>query len=175
MPPGEKIANVLVVEDVGSLRDHIAETIEEFGQDLKVAPAADGQEALDLVAARSEPFKVIVTDITMPRLDGEALLRRLGKVGCPSPVIMLTAHGQDDIIIRCLNAGACDYLVKPVCIDDLMLSVNTTLKHGGFANLPVEAAYDPNGWFEISGGSDYSVLYRYRKFLGLLSGFRLQD
>ncbi len=164
---------ILVVEDVDSLREFIVETLGEFGENFSVIAAADGVAALELIEDRDEPFDLVVSDITMPRLDGESLLRDLRARDYPAPVIILTAHGQDDIIIRCLNSGACDYLIKPVDIDALLLSVNTALQHGAYANLPVEVEYDPNGWFEMSGGSDYSVLYRYRKFLSLLSRFQI--
>jgi len=167
--------HILVVEDMDSLREHIAEVLADLGDNFVAETAVDGIEALEKIDAREEPFDVVITDITMPRMDGEALLQELRRRRYSAPMIVLTAHGQDDYVLRCLNAGACDYLVKPVGVDDLLLAANTALSHGSMSNLEVSVDYDPHGWFEVSGGSDYAVLYRYRKFLSLLSRFRFSE
>ena len=164
---------VLVVEDMVPLQEYIAETLQDLG--VEVTTADDGLTALEQIDARPQAFDLIVSDITMPRMDGMQLLTRLRERHYPAPFIVLTAHGQDDLIVRFLKAGACDYLIKPVGIEDLMMAATMALERMPGESQPIEVEYDPQGWFEISGGSDYSVLYRYRKFLGLLDVFKVDE
>lgn len=171
----ERKKRVLVVEDMASLREHLVETLNEADTIEQVVPVANGLEALAAIDAQEQPFDVILTDITMPKMDGEELIHELKQRRYPAAIVVLTAHGQDEIIIRCMKGGASDYLVKPVGIDDLVLAVTTAANHPPNPDLQLERDFDPNGWFEVSGGSDYSVLYRYRKFLGILNKFRLPD
>ncbi len=167
-------SRVLVVEDMPALRDHVVETVAEM-PGLVVDAAQDGREALARIAAAPAPYDLIVSDIIMPHLDGEALLAELRQRGVPTPVIMLTALGQDDVVVRCLRGGAADYLVKPASIEDIHAAVANALAQRPHGDIPVDVAYDPNGWFEVRAGSDPSVLYRYRRFLGLLERFRMPE
>jgi CheY-like chemotaxis protein/anti-sigma regulatory factor (Ser/Thr protein kinase) len=169
--PGQR---VLVVEDMPALREHVVETVAELGG-IEVDSAMDGAEALERIAAAAEPYALVLSDIIMPRLDGEGLLAELRQRRYPAAVVMLTALGQDDVVVRCLRAGACDYLVKPASIEDIHAAVGNALAHRPVGEVPIEVTYDPNGWFEVRGGSDPSVLYRYRKFLGLLERFHMPE
>ncbi|MBA2480396.1 MAG: response regulator [Planctomycetes bacterium] len=166
---------ILVVEDMPALREHIVETLGELGSDIAIHSAGDGREALALIDASAQPYQLIVCDIIMPHLDGEALLGELRRRSYASSVIMLTALGQDDVIVRCLRLGACDYLIKPVGIDELIVACGNALQHLPLLNREIDVEYDPHGWFEISGQSDASVLYKYRKFLCLLDKFKIPE
>ncbi len=172
-PEDAPVRQVLVVEDMAPLQEYIAETLQDLG--VAVTTADNGVAALEQIDARPQAFDLIVSDITMPRMDGMQLLTRLRERHYPAPFIVLTAHGQDDLIVRFLKAGACDYLIKPVGVEDLMMAATMALERMPGESQPVEVEYDPQGWFEISGGSDYSVLYRYRKFLGLLDAFKVGE
>ncbi len=112
----------------------------------------------------------------MPRMDGEALLMELQRRVYPAAVVMLTALGHDDSIVRCLRLGACDYLVKPVGIDELVAAAGNALQHLPISSAPVEVEYDAHGWFEISGPTDPAVLYKYRRLPpGRLDKFKLPE
>jgi anti-sigma regulatory factor (Ser/Thr protein kinase)/CheY-like chemotaxis protein len=171
----EQIARVLVVEDMPALRRHTAETIAEISDQIKVTTAVDGLDAIAKIEANPEGFHLIVSDIIMPRLDGEGLLAELNRRQYQAAVIMLTALGQDDTIIRCLRLGACDYLVKPVTIDDLVQSATNALQHMPLLTTHLDVEFDPHGWFEVSGETDASVLFKYRKFIGLLEKFSMPE
>lgn len=173
--PADKIARVLVVEDMPALRAHTAETIAEISPQVHVTTANDGRDALAKIDANPDGFHLIVSDIIMPRLDGEGLLAELRRRQYPAAVVMLTALGQDDTIVRCLRLGACDYLVKPVTIDDLTQSATNALQHMPLLTTELEVEFDPHGWFEVSGATDGSVLFKYRKFLALLEKFRMPE
>lgn len=166
---------LLVVEDMPALQVHIAETLRDLGDTVLVDTANDGRMALDLIDQAKEPYHLVFSDIIMPRMDGEALLAELRRRDYPAAVVMLTALGQDDMIVRCLRQGACDYLVKPVSMDDLTTAAANALQHMPLVGRSLEVEYDPHGWFEVYGESDPSILYRYRRFLGLLDKFRIAE
>jgi CheY-like chemotaxis protein/anti-sigma regulatory factor (Ser/Thr protein kinase) len=168
-------SRILVVEDMPALQAHVAETLTEIGPGVVIVTANDGRDALDAIAAATEPFHLILCDIIMPRMDGEALLTELRKRNYPASIIMLTALGQDEMIVRCLRHGACDYLVKPVGIDDLIAAAVNALQHMPLLGNVLEVEYDPHGWFEVAGESDESILYKYRRFLGLLDKFKIPE
>ncbi len=166
---------ILVVEDMPALRAHVAETLGDLGDTVIVHTAADGREALDKLLSAPEPYHLVMCDIIMPRMDGETLLSELRARDYPAAVVMLTALGQDDMVVRCLRQGACDYLVKPVRIEDLTAAAANALQHMPLLVRTIDVEYDPHGWFEVSGNSDASILYRYRRFLGLLDKFRIAE
>ena len=64
----------------------------------------------------------------MPNMDGESLIKELNERKFAGPVVVLSALGNDDLIIRCAT-GAVNYLVKPTSINDLHLAVSNALKH----------------------------------------------
>jgi len=171
----ETPARILVVEDMPAFRAHIAETVAEVAPGTIVHTAEDGRQAVAMLDKAEHPYHLVVSDIIMPMMDGEALLRELRRRDYPAAVVMLTALGQDDMIVRCLKLGACDYLVKPVGIDDLQLATANALQHMPTVGSELAVEFDPHGWFEVSGLSDPAVLYKYRRFLGLLDRFRIPE
>lgn len=169
------VHRILVIEDMPALQAHIAETLADLGDSVIVHKANDGREALQMIDQAAEPYQLIMCDIIMPRLDGEAVLTELRRRDYPAAVIMLTALGQDDMIVRCLRQGACDYLVKPVGIDELTAAAANALQHMPLVGRALEVEYDPHGWFEVAGESDPAILYKYRRFLGLLDKFKIAE
>jgi DNA-binding response OmpR family regulator len=167
--------SILVVEDMQNLRDYIADILSDLGDHVQIDTAADGVEALEKIKVKGEPYDLILSDITMPRMDGESLIEELDAMHYQTAIIMLTAHGQDDHIVRCMKAGACDYLIKPVDMDELLAAVTNALQHAPMQRVDMDVDFDREGWFEITASSDYSVLYRYRRFLSLLDAFQLAD
>lgn len=172
------LRRVLIVEDEKNMRANIRLTLEELNDQIEIEEAEDGLIALQLMeAAASEEtmYDLVISDIRMPHMDGETLLAEIKERGYSCAVIMLTAYDQDDLVVRCLKSGACDYLVKPVDADELLSATTNALQHQANGDLKLEVDYDPSGWFEVSGQSDFSVLYRYRRFLGLLDHFDLEE
>ncbi len=76
-----------------------------------------------------EEFDLLISDIKMPGLDGFALLKEIKRTHPLLPVIMLTAHGSIADAVRAIQAGAYDYLTKPISRDDLHLKIERALKH----------------------------------------------
>ena len=117
-------SQILVVDDEPAVRQSLARalTLERYG----VALADDGVAALERLAV--ERFDVIVLDVSMPRLSGIEVCRRLRAAGDRTPVLMLTARDGIDDRVAGLDAGADDYLVKPFALRELMARVRALLR-----------------------------------------------
>ena len=115
---------ILVAEDDAELRQLFCRVLTRHG--FQPIGAADGVEALQVL--ERDYIDLIVSDIMMPRLDGYALVRGLRDSGSTIPVLMITARdGFQDMQFGFL-AGADDYLVKPINVNELVLRINALLR-----------------------------------------------
>jgi signal transduction histidine kinase len=123
-PPAAR-ARILVVDDNQDMRRYLHRLL---SPEYEVSLANDGEEALGL--ARAAPPHLVVSDITMPRLDGFGLLRALREE--PStrtlPVILLSARTGEEAAVESLELGADDYLAKPFSARELHARVHTHLE-----------------------------------------------
>jgi len=118
METARPVTRVLVVDDEESQRTALAGMIALWGYGVETA--ADGQEALDKLA--SFDAHVIVTDLMMPRMDGQELLRRLKLHGDAPPAIVQTAFGNLETAVNVVHdLGAFWYLNKPIASQELRL------------------------------------------------------
>src|SRR5215813_2868462 len=104
-------SRILVVDDNAANRDILARRLTREGH--RVATAASGPEALELAAA--DGFDLVLLDLIMPDMSGFEVLRRLKAAEHTShvPVIVISALDELDTVVRCIEAGAEDYLTKP--------------------------------------------------------------
>jgi two-component system OmpR family response regulator len=102
--------DLLIVEDDRPLAELLARQLTLFGHRTRIV--GDGRAALDEVFSNS--FDIIILDWILPSMDGVTVLQRLRQAGVSVPILMLTALGQSSNKVEGLNAGADDYLVKPV-------------------------------------------------------------
>ncbi len=114
---------ILAVDDDPLLLQLIEQTLHKGG--YEVILAFEGQEGLQLLAERRP--HLVVLDIMLPNVDGWEICRRIRKVST-IPIIMLTARGSHSDIVRGLEAGADDYLVKPFHPDELLARVSAVLR-----------------------------------------------
>jgi DNA-binding NtrC family response regulator len=115
---------ILIVEDEKVLRESLAGLLEQEG--YQVVQAANGREAHEIVLNR--PVDIVLSDVRMPEMDGPALLARLKQIAPETPVIMITAYGTVENAVDAMHAGAWDYLLKPVRLEDLLLKVQRALE-----------------------------------------------
>ena len=115
---------ILVVDDDARIRDLLRRYLTQEGFDVIVAE--DGK-ALTRAMAR-DPIQLIVLDLMMPGEDGLSICRRLRAAGDKTPIIMLTAKGEDVDRIVGLEVGADDYLGKPFNPRELLARVNAVLR-----------------------------------------------
>ncbi len=101
---------ILVVDDEEGVRSFIAEALEREGHE--VVQAADGAAAL--LAAREEPFDVVITDLRMPKMDGMTVVRTLRTEQPDTELIILTAFGDVTTAVEAMKLGVFDYLQKPL-------------------------------------------------------------
>jgi two-component system response regulator FlrC len=104
------MAHILVVDDEEGIRAFLRDALTDDGH--AVAEAADGRQALALVGERS--FHVVVTDLSMPIMNGMDLLRAIRRDHAHIEVLVLTAHGSIESAVEAMKEGAFDYLQKPV-------------------------------------------------------------
>jgi two-component system NtrC family response regulator len=108
-------ARLLVVDDEAAQRELLADHLRQLGAEVLEAP--DGQRALE-EAARARP-DVVLTDFRMPRLDGQALVAELKRLNPEIEVVIVTAYATVADAVACLKAGAADYLLKPLDLDEV--------------------------------------------------------
>ncbi|PYS83166.1 MAG: hypothetical protein DMF67_09995 [Acidobacteria bacterium] len=108
-------ARILVAEDESNLRLVLQKELQRMGHDVRVA--ADGEAALKLLEEYN--VDVLLSDISMPNMDGMELLRRVHQRPNPPEVIMLTGHATVESAIEAMKLGAYDYLSKPYRIAEL--------------------------------------------------------
>lgn len=119
--------HILIVEDDPALLRGLKDNFEQ--QRLRVSTATDGEQGL--TAALDMKPDLIVLDIMLPRINGYELCRRLREKGVDTPIIMLTAKGQESDIVLGLNLGADDYVTKPFSIRELLARANAFLRRRG--------------------------------------------
>lgn len=117
---------VLVIEDNQAIATHLAKGLTDDGHQAEIAgTAADGQ-----AKAVNQPFDAIVLDVMLPDMDGVALCGTLRKNGLRTPILMVTALGASKDKIRALDAGADDYIVKPVHLGELFARLRAICRRG---------------------------------------------
>jgi DNA-binding response OmpR family regulator len=121
------MSRVLIIEDERPMRMALQDCLEARGH--RVITAADGVAGLE--AALKEKPGLILLDVMMPRLDGFAVCAELRRVGCKTPILMLTAKGQITDRVSGLDSGADDYLVKPFSTDELLARIRALLRRTG--------------------------------------------
>lgn len=129
-------ADILVVEDDAEMRDVLRLGFEQAGH--SVALAADGADALDRAARGA--FRAIVLDVMLPVHDGLHVAATLRARGDVTPILMLTARGFVDDVVRGLEAGAEDYLAKPFAFLELLARVRGLMRRQGLAPSRRQAA-----------------------------------
>jgi DNA-binding NtrC family response regulator len=118
---------ILIVEDDPAQRRILEELVKRFGFDALTADGAS--HGLDLLEAnRSKPVDLIILDLVMPEIDGLEFLERLSAYRATVPVIVQTAQGSIETVVKAMRAGADDFVVKPVNPERLKVSIQNLLK-----------------------------------------------
>ncbi len=115
--PPHKGALVAVIDDDNAARDSIGQMLRLRGYRLELFPS--GESALTW--PRLPEADCVVTDVRMPGMSGEEFLAEVLRRRLPCPVVMITGHGDIPMAVRCLKAGAYDFIEKPF-EDDLLLA-----------------------------------------------------
>jgi two-component system response regulator RegX3 len=120
---------VLVVEDERSLREALVEVLTRKGFEVE----AVGDGASGLAAAVRGDIDLVLLDLTLPRMDGIEICRRVRMERMALPILILTARGSEDERVKGLQAGADDYLVKPFGMNELLARVDALRRRASIA------------------------------------------
>lgn len=125
------MASVVIIEDEQRIRELVARVLADRGHDVEsTATAMEGLQAV----VRVSP-ELVILDMGLPDLDGTELLKMIRAVSAV-PIIVATARNEDRDVIRTLDAGADDYLVKPFSVDQLEARVRAVLRRTGSEGRP---------------------------------------
>jgi len=114
---------ILVADDHPLMRESIAKMLQDEGYD--VALATDGEEAITLLSTYCPDL--VLTDLSMPRLDGIGVLTRVRRITPVIPVIIFTADTTPEVEQEAWQLGAQDYVHKPFDFDDLLKRITCAL------------------------------------------------
>ena len=117
------MARILIVEDNADLAFGVRNNLEIEGHVVELA--GDGRAGLAMASA---PFDLIILDLMMPAVDGFRVLQTLRGRGDHTPILILTARGQEEDKVRGLKLGADDYVTKPFGVLELMARVEALLR-----------------------------------------------
>jgi DNA-binding response OmpR family regulator len=120
------MSRVLVVDDEQHIAEGVRFNLQVDGHDVVVAES--GERALELLLENRSPFDVVVLDVMLPGKDGFAVASELRAAGQYVPILMLTAHGQPEDVLRGFESGADDYLPKPFELGILLARVSGLLR-----------------------------------------------
>lgn len=117
------MTKILIVDDAEFLRVRISKML--VGDGFEVAEAENGLKAIE--AYKANKPDLVLMDITMPEMDGLSALKELKKIDADAKVIMLTALGQESVVLEAVKSGAKDFIVKPFERDRVMSAINKLL------------------------------------------------
>jgi two-component system response regulator NreC len=117
---------VVIAEDHTIIREGLRSLLNQAKDFNIVGEAADGREALRLVE-RSKP-DLVLTDLSMPRMDGTDVIGAIKKQSPDTKVIALTIHRAEEYVLATLRAGADGYVLKEATYEELMMAIRSVLK-----------------------------------------------
>jgi DNA-binding response OmpR family regulator len=120
------MSRILVVEDEQHLADGLRFNLEAEGHDAEVVET--GEAAIARIRAEVDPVDLVVLDVMLPGLNGFEVVSRLRQEGRYLPVLMLTARGRADDVVKGFESGADDYLPKPFELSVLIARVAALLR-----------------------------------------------
>ena len=139
---------VLVVDDEPQIRRALRLVLRANG--YEVTEVAAGEAALDALAVTA--FDLMILDLVLPDLDGVEVCRRV-RDWSELPVVVLSAHGDEEIKVRALDEGADDYVTKPFSAPELLARMRSALRRAS-------AKSAPSGPIVCAGGVDIDLVRR---------------
>jgi len=143
------MSRVLVVDDEQHIAEGVRFNLQADGHDVVVAET--GEQALDLLLRDRSPFDVIVLDVMLPGKDGFAVASELRTAGQYVPILMLTARGREEDVLRGFESGADDYLPKPFELGILLARVGGLLRRRRWNEQDASIAADTNDTYTFAG------------------------
>jgi two-component system KDP operon response regulator KdpE len=131
---------VLVVDDEPQIRRALRLVLRANG--YEVAEVGTGEGALDALVI--QPFDLMILDLMLPDVDGVEVCRRL-REWSRLPVIVLSAHGEEEVKVRALDQGADDYVTKPFSAPELLARMRSAMRRASVNTAPSEPVVRTGG------------------------------
>lgn len=125
-----KDSNILIVEDFYTVRKKLKKDLRSLGFTGEIIEASNGQKALEILSSKKNNFfKLLITDIEMPELDGIGLIKNISENGKLNnlPILVVSVINTKDKVIEALASGASNYLLKPWDYNELMYRISKTM------------------------------------------------
>ena len=155
--------SLLIIEDEKHLANGLRFNLEDEGYSVDLAP--DAESALSMLKETGKQYDLLVLDVMLPGLDGFSLAATLRDTGHFVPILMLTARGEAQDVLRGFEAGADDYLPKPFELNVLLARIHALLrrrewlKHDKSDVTSAERETSPLRVFEFAGRTiDFDLL-----------------
>ena len=117
---------LLIVEDESHIASGLQFNLEADGHDVTLVD--NGESALDAISRNPSAIDLVVLDVMLPGIDGFVVASRMRAHGWLTPILMLTARGRAEDVLRGFEAGADDYLPKPFELSILLARINALLR-----------------------------------------------
>jgi DNA-binding response OmpR family regulator len=140
---------ILIVEDEQHLADGLRYNLEAEGYSVDAVP--DAESALEKFKSNAAAYDVVVIDVMLPGMDGFQLATELRAQGQFVPILMLTARGQAEDVLRGFEAGADDYLPKPFELAVLIARIHALLRRREWFDRDQRKAQSSDVVFEFAG------------------------
>jgi DNA-binding response OmpR family regulator len=143
------MSRILVVEDEQHIADGLRFNLEAEGHDVTLA--ADGEKALASILDDRHSYDVVVLDVMLPGRDGFVVASTLRAAGEFVPILMLTARGRPEDVLRGFEAGADDYLPKPFELAILFARINGLLRRRLWNEVKISGTPAPADSYTFAG------------------------
>jgi len=137
---------ILLADDEVTFRETFAKVLRE--EDMAVTVVGNGGDAIDAVMRK--PFGVVILDIRMPGIDGIKVLREIMRIRPETRVIMITAYGTVEMAVEAIKLGACDYVMKPVVMDDVLTKIRQNMSYLDLQDENKQLKHELGKRFDIS-------------------------
>jgi two-component system response regulator PilR (NtrC family) len=139
-------AEILLADDEVTFRETFTKVLQEEG--MIVTAVSNGTAAIGAIMKR--PYAVAIIDIQMPGVDGIRVLREVMKVRPETHVIIITAYGTVEMAVEAIKLGACDYVMKPVMFEDILIKIRRQLLNLELQEENRQLKRQMDGRFDIS-------------------------
>jgi len=143
------MSRILVVEDESHIAEGLRFNLEAEGHQVEIA--GDGEEALDRMLVKNQSYDLVLLDVMLPGKDGFAVAHELRRRQNFAPILMLTARGRPEDVLKGFESGADDYLPKPFNLDILVARIGGLLRRKNWLQSASEITPTLDDEFSFAG------------------------
>jgi DNA-binding NtrC family response regulator len=147
----KKTSKILIVEDENAIRRMLINILEEESKEYILEGVENGEEGLKKIAESN--YDLVISDIKMPKMDGEELLIEAKKIRPNLMFIMISGHGDLETAVNTMRFGAYDYIPKPPDLNRLLTAVRNALDRGKLVEENIILKAKVNKKYQIIGSS----------------------